>query len=202
LQRDGKIILGGYTNIFTPPYYYFALTRYNGDKAGRYIHILKWLHHHGFTWSDCPNGLCKNLYIVERSANGETFSAIARIPGNSHQIRFEDLSPLNGINYYRLKSVSDSGSVAYSNVIAIKDETASIKIYPNPVTGVLHIQGLNNNAPTTLSVIDVNGGVLRRIEIKNESFTWNLHSLAAGSYYLRIEENKNVRTLKFVKEQE
>ena len=62
------------------------------------------------------------------------------------------------------------------------------------------LQGLNANIKTTISVIGLQGGVLAKTTTTNSNYTWNIKQLPAGNYYVRIESDKNVSFLKFVKE--
>ena len=41
---------------------------------------------------------------------------------------------------------------------------------------------------------------LAKTTTTNNSYTWNIKGLQAGTYYIRVETDKNITTLKFVKE--
>lgn len=76
-----------------------------------------------------------------------------------------------------------------------------IKLYPNPANDVLKIEGLNAaSAKTTLSLFNASGKMVQQSAATGETYSFNLQNLAAGSYYIRIESDKKVTTLKFVKE--
>jgi len=75
-----------------------------------------------------------------------------------------------------------------------------IKLYPNPAKDVLKIEGLNASAKTTLSLFNVSGKMVEQSTTVGETYTFNLQKLAAGSYYITIESDKKMTTLKFVKE--
>ena len=79
-------------------------------------------------------------YEVERSANGTDFSTIgtvqsAKATGNM-QYSLKDMLPLNGYNYYRIRSVAVDREVKYSAVVTVNNSTTNrptIQVYPNPV---------------------------------------------------------------------
>ncbi|HEX6428568.1 MAG TPA: hypothetical protein VF008_12815 [Niastella sp.] len=64
-----------------------------------------------------------NYYDIERSTNGIQFNKIARIPArnltNPSEYGSEDLSPLNGISYYRLKIVDRDEKIEYSKIVKV-----------------------------------------------------------------------------------
>jgi hypothetical protein len=203
LQFDGKILVGGDVYDYSDVANYFAITRYLGDPQEKYMHIKKWLHHHGITWNDCPPSICNNLnyYSVQRSTNGSSFNEIARIfYRNQPQNSFEDPSPSAGTNYYRLAAVSTSNSVTYSNVVAVDADESSIKIYPNPATNTLHIEGLSSTQKTKLTIVDFTGNIKTIITVTGNSYNLNISQLKQGNYLLRIETNGSVVSKKILKE--
>ena len=75
-----------------------------------------------------------------------------------------------------------------------------MKLYPNPAKYILTVEGLNATAKTTLSLFDISGKLIQQINVTEASHMFNLQKLSAGSYYIKIESNKQASTLKFVKE--
>jgi hypothetical protein len=121
--------------------------------------------------------------------------------GSNFTNRFEDNAPLNGINYYRLAAVSTDGSVTYSNVIAIEEDAVSVKLFPNPVKNILHIEGLPlTTYRSQLTIHDFIANIKAQTTITGSSYNWNVSQLKPGNYLLRIETNGNVVSKKFVKE--
>ncbi len=102
-----------------------------------------------------------DYFDIERSANGIKFEKIGRVSaaGNSnsqHNYTFTDISPLQGVNYYRLKQYDYNGSFVYSNVITLKNATNAfeVMVYPNPASDFIAVQVtelLKNNAQVTVS---------------------------------------------------
>src|SRR5215471_4877557 len=148
-----------------------------------------------------------DYFSIERSAYGNNFYEIGKVKSKNsntqmQQYSFEDFTPLNGENYYRLKQVDVDGGFTYSKTVKVNFRNISlIKLYPNPAKNILIIEGLNPLLNTILSVIDVSGKVVAKtIVVNNNSYSWNVSKLSTGIYYLQIEENKKMTTLRFVKE--
>jgi hypothetical protein len=69
-------------------------------------------------------------------------------------------------------------------VSATLNAVADYKLYPNPVKDVLHLDNLKGNA--TISIITQDGRMVDKKIISSSTYAWNVKSLAAGTYYIRI----------------
>lgn len=92
-------------------------------------------------WSNLTESNVVN-YVVERSANGISFTALstttaARNNGGRADYTSLDVSPLDGVNFYRVRSNELDGKSLYSVIVKVntKGGVAGITVYPNPVTG-------------------------------------------------------------------
>ena len=116
-------------------------------------------------WSNLTESNVVN-YVVERSANGSSFTAIntigaARNDGGRADYTSLDVSPLNGVNFYRIRSNELDGKSLYSVIMKVntKGGVAYITLYPNPVTGgqvSLQTTGLNKGL-YTVRIFDAGG---------------------------------------------
>jgi hypothetical protein len=84
--------------------------------------------------------------------------------------------------------------------IPVTKNNPAIKLYPNPAKDAIKIEGLNASAKTTLSLFNVSGKMVQQTTAIGETYTFNLQNLSAGSYYITIKSDKEITTLKFVKE--
>lgn len=74
----------------------------------------------------------------------------------------------------------------------------SLSIYPNPVSNVLNISNLNNFEIKGITVIDVNGRVIKN---QQGSLTQiNVSDLNTGVYFVTIEAAEGKTTKKFIKQ--
>ncbi|MEP7317232.1 MAG: T9SS type A sorting domain-containing protein [Panacibacter sp.] len=194
LQPDGKIVAAG---LFGD--YGSVLVRYNGKDPVN-VRINQWSYHKGFTLDSFPGLKNAGNIAVERSANGTVFNRIAEMPAhiNNQPYSFEDGAPLNGTGYYRVSGSKEDGSIAYSNVIAISDNT-TIKLFPNPVRNTLGIEGLSTSQKSRLSIIDIIGNKRATATVTGRSYSWNITQLKPGNYILRIENDNAVTTKMFTK---
>jgi hypothetical protein len=112
-------------------------------------------------------------FFIERSADGILFEEIAKIQSKATQgnsmSRLDyttmDASPLNHLNYYRLKQVDLNGSASLSKLIAISfssDTEPAIILYPNPNNGafMLDFSSLETNGSVHILLVGSLGKVL------------------------------------------
>jgi uncharacterized delta-60 repeat protein len=95
-----------------------------------------------------------------------------------------------------IKNDDPSLSSATSSEIAT---AKNIKLYPNPATDFLRIEGLNKDAHTTITILDMQGRVFIKTIASNSTCSLNIKTLPAGAYYIRIVTGETT-TFKFVKE--
>ncbi len=80
-------------------------------------------------------------YSVERSADGITYNSIGEVASRNSAIEtkygFFDASPIQGVNFYRLRTIDFDSKFAYSSIVKVNlDKTVKdISLYPNPATG-------------------------------------------------------------------
>ena len=104
-----------------------------------------------------------DLFIVERSADGERFLAIGTVPGagNSAMMRnyiFDDATPLQGTSYYRLRQVDFDGTGSLSNMVAVEWNRAPAFSAALSEEGLLTMNGIKG--PGTWRVCDPLGRIM------------------------------------------
>ncbi|HMO62731.1 MAG TPA: hypothetical protein PKC39_12070 [Ferruginibacter sp.] len=137
-------------------------------------------------------------YEVERSADGRNFSSIGKIiPEGAQAYSWNDISPLAGYSFYRIKAKNAAGNIKYTNIAKIfsGNEAAGISVFPNPATGSsFNLQMIQKEKGRyTLSLLDVSGRIVYRGFAEhaggNAVYTIDLLSaLPGGSYNLVIAE--------------
>lgn len=89
-------------------------------------------------------------YQVQKSNDGRNFNPVGNVPALNNSFistyNWVDTKPNNSINYFRIKAISNSGEIKYSEIIRISTRIAdeSISIYPNPLIGTNLNVHLNN----------------------------------------------------------
>ena len=154
--------------------------------------LLKW---------DVVEQLDIRSYIVERSSDGRTYSAIGSITANSETsftYQYTDNDPLNGLSYYRLQIVEDNVR-NYSNILVVNlsEKEYGMAIYPVPATSIVTIRVRNSDlANTEAQLLSSDGQLLQKIRLNGFQQDINIGQLPAGVYYLKTFNGKAYKILK------
>lgn len=143
-----------------------------------------------------------NYFIVERSADQKTWSAIGTVKsvGNSSlktSYSFVDKNPLSGTSFYRLKQVDIDGAAAYSDIVkVINNQSAkTVSIYPNPVSGIANLYSKTNfKSGQQLFLIDAKGTKVKAFTASSNTniMQVDLTTMKSGLYLLQIVDNGSV----------
>lgn len=110
-------------------------------------------------------------FEVQRSSDGQVYDQIATVQGRGNssvtqKYTFLDVSPKQGINYYRLKQVDFDGQSSYSKIIAVQSRSSKemrVTVAPNPCRNgdcEVVLQGLKGTRKTLLELKDMSGKVV------------------------------------------
>ena len=114
---------------------------------------------------------------------------------------FIDLQGHDGDTYYIITNctnggTSDASETAIATITGI-DETAScISVYPNPASDIVTISA--DEAITHIEIVSITGQTLRTEEVNSDRIEYNIESIPAGTYLIRIFGNTNVYVKKLV----
>ncbi|TDO23168.1 fibronectin type III domain protein [Pedobacter duraquae] len=138
-----------------------------------------------------------NRFEVERSSDGMRYTNLSSIPAsqNSNTKRsysFTDLSPLSGLNYYRIKTVFEDESSVYSEIRSLnysKNEGSLIRIYPNPSSDVISI---NLEAlKARLTIFDLSGKPVKTVLYgSDEPIKTSVNNLKEGVYIAEVKDSQ------------
>ena len=100
---------------------------------------------------------------------------------------------------------NDDTSFAIASNISeatVAEINSSIKIYPNPVTDVLHLDLADNKNVDVLSVIDITGRIIKEIITVpgQKNISINTGNLSSGIYLLKVQSGKENTCIKFIKQ--
>jgi hypothetical protein len=139
-----------------------------------------------------------NSFEIQRSTDGQTFTALGRVNSRGSNYSFNDLLPGNGLNYYRLKITGMDGGTSYSAILSISIKSAdklNMKVTPNPAVTLSSISisgNLKGNAE--LAAYDASGRFITALfksELNTRSFTttYNFANWQRGIYILQLTVN-------------
>jgi hypothetical protein len=148
-------------------------------------------------------------FDVERSTDGETFTAIGFEPGvgtteEAQSYRFVDReAPFAMTLFYRLRQVDTDGTFEYSPVVEVEvtpSAVALLPVAPNPVSVSARIRyELPEATAVRLQVFDLLG---RRVAMLADGekpagrheVSWQSAGLASGTYFVRLQAGSTAQT--------
>lgn len=100
----------------------------------------------------------------------------------------------------------DSAKLFPTENVLTKEEMKNIEfqpvdaLYPNPTTGIFYVTFSKSLTNANISLVDMNGKTVQQYKASGIKLTCNLSALAAGIYFVKIEENGKSITKKVIKE--
>lgn len=146
-------------------------------------------------------------FEVERSTDGQQFFAIGQINADNRtegsRYTFDDLAPVPGLNFYRLRQVDFNGEFSYSETRAVRltDSGTFLAIANHPVNEVLAFSLREADAAFSYSLVDQAGKVLASGQVvaaQNGRTEIATAQLAAGLYFLRVRTASRQYTAKIL----
>jgi YHYH protein/Secretion system C-terminal sorting domain len=141
-------------------------------------------------------------YQLERSIDAQTFDLVGVIKAEKKSYyQFVDKNLGHGNYYYRLKTVDKDGTFNYSSIasLAIKNGQ-SILIHNNPAQDVLVVQSDDALVERTIGLYNVEGKLMEQKTAEQgiTMLAFDVQTLYAGTYIVRISNGKDVKTTKVV----
>ena len=147
-------------------------------------------------------------FALQRSLDGLAFEDIGFVggrgnSGSQQNYSFLDEGVQGGTWYYRYRQEDFNGESTLSNTVllSLMRPQASVEVFPNPFADHVQLrwQGLSTEAMSYL-LVDARGCILAKGAIQpQESGSHrfeSLESLAAGTYFLRIQQGSFIRSVK------
>jgi len=156
-----------------------SITQFNASISDKIV-LLKWQ-----TASE-QNNLG---FYIERSTDGNNWKQLSFTPGqgNSSTINnysSEDINPIEGINYYRLRQVDLDGNFKYSITVSATINAQNLfAVYPDPVKNRLFFKTPQSG---TLTIFSVGGQRMIKKQLDN-SQSINIRSLNSGEYIMMLQ---------------
>lgn len=142
-----------------------------------------------------------DYFVVERSADGVNFYEIGRVDGAGYSTQrrdyaFDDLNPISGIGYYRIKQVDFNGQSSYSDMITLTFQRGNMSVQairPNPTAGDVSIDfAATKDTEIHIVIMDVTGRIvvdeMRKVHEGVNVITMGITE-GAGVYSIKITDN-------------
>lgn len=140
---------------------------------------------------------------IQKSANGSSFTNIGTVTaqndGAPYSYNFVDATPVEGNNYYRLRSVDKQGNATFSHIIRVDNSfrRRDVVVLPNPVQGgVMNLQLSNINGGKYIISLYSNAGqkvFARSLDLSDGSTTATINlpqNLSKGIYFLQFTDGQ------------
>ncbi len=177
---------------------------FNGTRTSAGTHLLNWK-------STCTADAA--AFELQRSADGVNFTTITTIQSDYNRclqpFGFNDINPLNGKNFYRVKVKDETNAVKYSHIVLLLNSKSGFEIVnlqPNPVsnTAVLNISAAEREE-LMLAVTDSRGSRVLQKTIQavagSNQEEINMTNFPAGAYILSVTSlNGQQKVLRFIKQ--
>ncbi len=145
-------------------------------------------------------------FDVEFSRDGSKFENIGQVnaAGFSNTVRNYALihsTPINGVNYYRLKLVDADGSYKYSEVRTVKfSNTKAISIMPNPTADLVYITSNEGGVLQSVALYSASGKLLKFANNFVLGKSIDLSTYTSGVYILKLMDKEgNTEVLKVIR---
>ncbi len=152
-----------------------------------------------------------DYFEIERSEDAINFTPVSRVKGAGNSTAllnysFNDVKPLNGLSYYRLKQVDFDGAFTYSDIVGVTlGKQSSVVLYPNPTQNEFTVDIANASENIKVSILDLNGReVFARAYNQSEPSANKQISiqaketLSAGLYMVHVETNGTIFKQKLI----
>lgn len=140
-------------------------------------------------------------FDVERSADGEHWSTIGSIPGAGNSqvplhYELDDMEPLAGWSYYRLRQEDMDGRAHYSNMEVVHHaEVEQPLAWPQPSTGEFRVNGFAN-APLLLDAL---GRLVPIVRDRVDDGAWQIRLVhAISGLYTLVDSDHEAPSVRIV----
>ena len=141
-------------------------------------------------------------FLIERSTDLTHWVTIGKTDATSvnngpADYTFDDHSPEEGVNYYRLQQVDFDGSLEYSKVVTarLQDDLPQLTLYPNPVQETLNFR-FTTTAPSNanIQIFSSTGQLIQNFFINTDllNYTTNTSDWESGLYLVVLRNEKGV----------
>lgn len=143
-------------------------------------------------------------FEIEHSQDGRLWQMLGSVPSSddrgAQKYHFIHETPVEGMNYYRIKQIDIDGSIDYSHVEKVyydRNEQEALSVYPNPVENAFSIENFHTKNITAVRIINNRGKILDRWD-DDIPDKINVSSYPEGLYWISYKEDGEIKRKKFI----
>jgi Secretion system C-terminal sorting domain len=143
-------------------------------------------------WNTTSFADAQKIYL-QRASGNMVYSNLIEI--NSNQPSFIDKTAREDIVYYRLKIITASGTIKYSNIQLIRSKFSYTQIFPTVANDQLYITSntIAVNKPIAISIYNVDGKLVQSIsKTANHNMSVDVAYLQKAMYIICVTQNNEV----------
>ncbi|MCE7044698.1 T9SS type A sorting domain-containing protein [Dyadobacter sp. CY312] len=136
-----------------------------------------------------------NRFEVQHSADATNWNVAGMVTasGESKAAKkyiFKHSTPVDGLNYYRLKMIDNDETFAYSHIqsVSFGESSSIIILYPNPTSDVVKIKDLETKKVNGVTMVDMNGKTVYQSSAVSPDGI-NVKAFSAGIYLIKISHS-------------
>lgn len=155
-------------------------------------------------WSTA-NEVNVNGYEVEKSNNGINYTSIGFTNAkntNTASYSLTDVN-INGLSYYRLKTIDKDGKSSYSKVVTLNTKKSpKLEIFPNPVVNNLTVSHEKATGNAVIKIATVDGKIImtKNLQEGATQSTIDVSKLLKGNYLVLVVNDGNANSTQFIKQ--
>ena len=145
-------------------------------------------------------------FDVERSADGIHFSKIGTVSATNQSgiqtYTLNDVQPIEGKGFYRLKQVDKDAKYEYTKIVAVnRSKALELQVFPNPAQTAITVLLPLQTGVQLVTLVDAKAQVIKNINVPagNNSTEISLAGLPSGTYFIKWQSGDKVRVKPFVK---
>ena len=141
-------------------------------------------------------------YQIQKSIDGRTYSNMGTVNSKGdgeNKYSFTDANTISGTAYYRILQTDIDGKRSYSTVILLRSTSsrnALAAIYPNPINDLATLSVGIHLLHTQVSLLNLDGKLLQKINIQYNTQTINLSALQSGMYLFKFQDGGFIKLVK------
>jgi hypothetical protein len=143
-------------------------------------------------WNAASLANAQKVYL-QRASGNMVYDNITEI--NVSQSSFVDETARETVAYYRLKIITTSGVIKYSNIQLIRSKFSDTQIFPTVASDQLYITSntIAINKPITISIFNLDGKLLQSIsKSASNSMSVDVANLQKAMYIISLTQNNEV----------